>query len=77
VNGDVDEAVLTSLFGLDHGHSEDSERLRERVAELESHVIQGTASDAQKAELQAITLRLPATSSALIDQTLRKIRGLT
>lgn len=73
VNGDVDEAVLTSLFGLDHSHSEESERLRNEVALLESRQIEGSASEADMRELEEKAAKLPDTGVALMDRALRKL----
>ncbi len=74
VNGTVDEAVLTSLFGLEHVHSNRSESLRKRVAELEVRVLDGKASAEEKEELERLAAQLPSTPSALVDRAARKFR---
>jgi hypothetical protein len=74
VNGTVDEAVLTSLFGLEHVHSNRSERLRKRVAELEVRLLDGKASAEEKEELERLAAQLPSTPSALVDRAARKFR---
>jgi len=74
VNGTVDEAVLTSLFGLEHVHSNQSEKLRKRVAELEVRVLDGKASAEEKEELERLAAQLPSTPSALVDRAARKLR---
>lgn len=72
VNGTLDEAVLTELFGLEHVHSDRSEQLRERVAELEARLMDGKATPEEEQELDRLTAQLPSTGSALVDRTLRK-----
>ena len=76
VNGGVDEATLTALFGLEHAHSEASEKLRTEVAGLEVRVIRGRATAEDKAELKRISAELPTTGSALIEQADRKLKAL-
>ncbi|HZH76116.1 MAG TPA: AAA family ATPase [Archangium sp.] len=73
VNGTVDEAVLTELFGLEHVHSEKSERLRERVAQLEARVLEGEATPEDREELERLSAQLPNTGSALVDRAVRKL----
>ncbi|HEX8706028.1 MAG TPA: AAA family ATPase [Myxococcaceae bacterium] len=73
VNGTVDEAALTELFGLEHVHSDESERLRERVAELEAHVLEGAATPEEREELARLSARLPNTGSAMVDRAVRKL----
>jgi energy-coupling factor transporter ATP-binding protein EcfA2 len=73
VNGTVDEAVLTELFGLEHVHSEASEKLRTRVAELEARLMDGKATDEERAEFERLSAQLPATGSALVDRAVRNL----
>ncbi|QSQ21015.1 AAA family ATPase [Pyxidicoccus parkwayensis] len=73
VNGTVDEAVLTELFGLDHVHSEESERLRTRVAELEVRLMDGKATEEDRAEFESLSAQLPDTGSALVDRAVRSL----
>lgn len=73
VNGTVDEAVLTELFGLEHVHSDESEKLRTRVAELEARVVMGSATEEERAELDRLTAQLPSTGSALVDRAMRSL----
>lgn len=74
VNGTVDEAVLTELFGLEHVHSEESEKLRERVAQLEARAISGEVTAEERAELERLSAQLPSTGSALVDRAVRKYK---
>lgn len=71
VNGTVDEAVLTELFGLEHVHSEESEKLRTRVAELEVRLMDGKATEEERAEFERLSAQLPDTGSALVDRAVR------
>jgi len=72
VNGTVDEAALTELFGLEHVHSDESERLRERVAQLEARILEEAATPEEREELDRLTAQLPNTGSALVDRAVRK-----
>jgi hypothetical protein len=74
VNGTVDEAVLTELFGLEHVHSNQSEQLRKRVADLEVRVLDGKASAEEREDLERLAAQLPSTGSALVDRAVRKFR---
>lgn len=76
VNGDVDDAVMTSLFGLDRPHSEEAEDLRSKIAELEVKQLHGTATPEELERLKKLSAKLPKTGSSLILQTLRKIEKL-
>jgi energy-coupling factor transporter ATP-binding protein EcfA2 len=59
VNGGADDAVLTELFGLEHAHSIEAERLRREVADLEELVLTGGASDEQLRQYEELAARLP------------------
>ena len=76
VNGGADDAALTALFGLEHPHSEASEKLRTEVAKLEVRVIRGRATAEDKAELERLSAELPTTGSALVEQADRKLKAL-
>ncbi|NMO18218.1 AAA family ATPase [Pyxidicoccus fallax] len=73
VNGTVDEAVLTELFGLEHVHSEESEKLRTRVAELEVRLMNGKATEEERTEFERLSAQLPDTGSALVDRAVRNL----
>jgi putative AbiEii toxin of type IV toxin-antitoxin system/AAA domain-containing protein len=72
VNGTVDEAALTELFGLEHVHSDSSEQLREQVAQLEARILEGEATAEDREELGRLAAQLPDTGSALVDRAVRK-----
>jgi energy-coupling factor transporter ATP-binding protein EcfA2 len=59
VNGTIDDAVVTELFGLDHPYSEAAGSLRARVTELEAKDLQKEISETEVAELWDLRQRLP------------------
>lgn len=73
VNGGVDDAVLTELFGLETPYSEESLKLRERVAELEAQLQTGKSTRSNQDELAELRSRLPRTMTADVEQALRKL----
>jgi energy-coupling factor transporter ATP-binding protein EcfA2 len=73
VNGGVDDAVLTELFGLETPYSEEARKLRERVAELEAQLQTGKATRGNQDELTELRSRLPRTMTADVEQALRKL----
>ncbi|WP_170229171.1 AAA family ATPase [Polyangium fumosum] len=73
VYGDVDDAVMTALFGLERAHSDHAEALRSRVAKLQAKMMRGHATPDEKEEMYRLSARLPKTGSALVQQTLRKL----
>lgn len=72
VNGTIDEAVLTELFGLEHPYSRESEKIREKVAQLEARMLRDKLSPHEKQELDELVAKLPDTSSELVERSLRK-----
>lgn len=75
VQGGADDAVLTELFGLEHAHSEEAERLREEVAGLEAKVIRGTATSQDLKRYDALRKELPADLGELADRRIRAVCG--
>ncbi len=73
VNGGVDDATMSELFGLDFTHSESSERLRDKIAELEVKILHGKGSAADKRRLHDLLEKLPVTTTSAIERTLRKL----
>ena len=73
VNGSIDDAVLTELFGLETPYSHEAERLRERVAEHEAKIQTGKVSAKEKRALRDLRARLPKTMSSDVEQALRKL----
>lgn len=73
VNGSLDEAVLTDLFGLESPYSEQTEKLRERVAELEARLQSGEATSKEEKEFDRLSSQLPQTLPTAVEQALRKL----
>lgn len=73
VNGSADDAVLTELFGLETPYSAESERLRERVAQLEALLQSGQAGEQERKEFEELRSRLPRNMSTDVEQALRKL----
>ncbi len=73
VNGSLDEAVLTDLFGLETPYSEETEKLRERVAELEARLQSGDATPVEEEEFERLSSHLPQTLPSAVEQALRKL----
>lgn len=75
VNGGVDDAVMTDLFGLEHAHSERAEQLRREIATLEAKVIRKTATEADLARYEMLKDSLGKDMGTLADLKLRAILG--
>ncbi|HRI72085.1 MAG TPA: AAA family ATPase [Polyangium sp.] len=73
VNGDVDDAVMSSLFGLERPHSEEAEKLRSRIAKLEVRELRGVATKEEKDELERLLVQLPKNGNVVVEQALRKL----
>ncbi|MCP4153010.1 MAG: AAA family ATPase [bacterium] len=73
INGSVDEAVLTGLFGLDTPHSPRSEKIRDELAGLEVLHIRGKATAAQKERYNELKKQLPDTQSSMVQQALKNL----
>ena len=48
INGTINDAILTELFGLDRLYSEPAENMRDELAELESKILDGKAGEKEK-----------------------------
>ncbi|HYG65796.1 MAG TPA: AAA family ATPase [Thermoanaerobaculia bacterium] len=73
VNGGADDAVLTELFGLDSPYSDESEKLREEIAQLEARVQQGKATEGDLQSLDQMRSRLPRTMTTDVELALKKL----
>jgi hypothetical protein len=71
VNGSADEATLTELFGLERTYSEQSESLRQQVADLEGRILRGEASRADRRQHHQLQLLIPRSGSASVDRAAR------
>lgn len=76
VNGSIDEAVLSELFGIESLYSDETDRLRDQVAALESKVILGTATPEEMDELQHLRGKLPRSMSSDVELKMRSLRDL-
>jgi hypothetical protein len=68
VYGSGDDAVLSELFGLETPYSDEAERLRERLGELEGRVLDGVASEDEAAEYQRLSKRLQSSLGARVHE---------
>lgn len=75
VNGGADDAVMSELFGLDHAHSARAEALRQRVAQLELKMLQGTATKKEQQQYQDDRALLPDGLGELADRKLRMLQS--
>ncbi|WP_150236841.1 AAA family ATPase [Nocardiopsis quinghaiensis] len=66
VYGSGDDALLTDLFGIDTPYSEEAERKRRRLAELERAVMRGVATSAERDEYVRINQLLTSSPSARV-----------
>jgi hypothetical protein len=73
VNGGIDEAVMSELFGLDSPRSDRAEALRDHVAALEIKVLKKTASEAELEEYKAKKALLPDDMDELADRSVRRL----
>jgi hypothetical protein len=74
VYGSGDDAVLSDLFGMDTPYSAEAERMRERLADLEIKVLDGTASDAEADEYQSLGETLASSLSTRADEVAGRLR---
>lgn len=59
VNGTLDEAVVTELFGLDTVLSDDSQAARLRIAEIEAIALTRELSKVERRDLRKLRTRIP------------------
>lgn len=74
VLGNVNQAVLSDLFGLDDTRSPEAERLRQRLADIEARLMLGTPHPHDEAERKSILARLPGTISDEVERVLRRFQ---
>ncbi len=75
VRGGVDEAVMTELFGLEHAHSAEAERMRRSLAALEQRVLTGQASDDELKRYEQLKAQLPDDLGELARRRLYALEG--
>ncbi len=73
VNGSVDTALLSDLFGLEHTWSGDAETKRERLAHLEARVLTGRAKPLERREYKRLLAEVPQTMSDEVDRAVAKL----
>jgi len=73
VFGSADDAVLSELFGVEHTHSDQAERLREELAALEVREMHGELSAPDRRLVLDLRKKLPMNPSAEVAQALRRL----
>jgi hypothetical protein len=63
VYGTGDDAVMSELFGLESPFSPEAERLRRRAGDLEEAMMDGEATDAERAEYDELSAKLTSSLS--------------
>ncbi|SDG98130.1 Predicted ATP-binding protein involved in virulence [Lentzea fradiae] len=74
VYGSGDDAVLTELFGLESPYSEQAERLRRRLVELEVKVIAGQADEQEIRRYKELRETLTSSLTARADEVAARLR---
>lgn len=74
VYGSGDDAVLTELFGLDSPYSEQAERLRMRLVDLEVKVLAGTADEQEVRQYKELREMLTSSLTARVDEVAARLR---
>ncbi|EYF02996.1 ATP-binding protein [Chondromyces apiculatus] len=77
VTGGADDAVVSSLFGLEYPHSDQAERARERLAILEVREFDGTLNEEEPQELERLRRAFPETATAAVERALRKVAAVS
>ncbi|WP_330271403.1 AAA family ATPase [Lentzea sp. NBC_00516] len=73
VYGSGDDAVLTELFGLDSAYSEQAERLRKQLVELEVKVIGGKADEQEVQRYKELREKLTSSLTARADEVAARL----
>ncbi|MGW4883070.1 AAA family ATPase [Streptomyces murinus] len=76
VYGSGDDAVLSSLFGLDTPYSEQAERKRSELVALERDILRGVADDQQIEKHQILKRLLTSSPSARLDEMSARLKEL-
>jgi hypothetical protein len=74
IYGSGDDAVVSDLFGVATPYSAEAERMRERLADLEIKVLDGTASAAERDEYHALGDTLASSLSARASEVAARLR---
>ncbi|WP_258947018.1 AAA family ATPase [Lentzea californiensis] len=73
VYGSGDDAVLTELFGLDSPYSEQAERLRRQLVELEVKVVAGRADEQEIQRYKDLRELLTSSLTARVDEVAARL----
>ena len=73
IYGSGDDAILTELFGIETPYSAESERIRERIGDLEIKVLDGSASEKETAEYGALSQTLTSSLASRADEIVRSL----
>lgn len=73
VNGSVDDALMSELFGLEHTWSASADEKRARLAAVEARVLAGSASRAQQEEYRNLLSEIPQTMSDEVERTAARL----
>lgn len=76
VNGTLDDALLTDLFGLDSTLSDRAEAARALLSELEAKAVEGMLDRGQRKELESLRAQLPTTQSDVSARVLRTLMAI-
>lgn len=74
VYGSGDDAVLTELFGLDSPYSEQADKLRARLVDLEVKVLAGTADEQEVRQYKELREKLTSSLTARVDEVAARLR---
>jgi hypothetical protein len=73
VNGSVDDAIMSELFGRERPYSDAAEALREDISRLGARLIEGAATPEEKTLYQDLSAKLPKTPSAQVERALLEL----
>lgn len=73
VNGSIDDAIMTDLFGPEDPYSEPAEKLRDELGELEAQLLDGKATKKAKQRIEELSAMLPRSPSADVGKALRAL----
>ena len=65
---------MTELFGVDTPYSEEGEKLRQRLGDLEIRIIDESASDAEIDEYKELSQRLNSSLGTRVDEVAARLR---
>lgn len=75
VNGTMDQAATSELFGLDTTRSEHSEQLRRELAEIEARMMRGKETEADIRRHGELLSQLPSSMSDDVERTLKAVNS--